>query len=107
MMNKTKDKNLLTGKNFTIGLVIGIIIMMFFFWAQTGFSGSFFTNPVMLLAYIGMTIGFSLVLVPMLLGIASIFQSAHLSKQQYIKIGISTFIFLILDLVMYYFIGKY
>lgn len=98
-MNKSKRDNLLTGKNFAIGLTISFVILMFLFWVQSDFSSRIFTDPVLLIASIGTSLGFSLVLVPMILGIMFDTSQVRMTKKKWVKIAIILAIFVIIDFV--------
>lgn len=105
-MNKSKRDNLLTGKNFAIDLAISFVILMFLFWVQSDFSSRIFTDPVLLIASIGTSLGFSLVLVPMILGMMFDTSQVRMTKKKWVRIAIILAIFVIIDFVQTHMFGN-
>lgn len=96
-------KNKLTVKNYSIGVLIGIVVMMLIGWINSGFSIKFFTNWVTLLTAFGMGLAFSLILVPFII---MSWTSGKLQKKKNIPVLLAMFVvFIAFDLLFGYFTG--
>lgn len=64
---KKKTKNYLTGKNYAIGIFVGIILFFVLMWAEHNFAFSVFNDWKLIVLAIGGGLAFSLVIVPFFL----------------------------------------
>lgn len=104
------NKERLTLKNYSLGLLIGIAVMIILGWAQSQFAVTYFTNWKMLIVSIAIGFAFSLLMVPFALlswdNIKNTPKQQRSTKKVLIMTGIGWVVLFAAELLFDYFGGE-
>lgn len=108
-MNKM-NKERLTLKNYSLGILIGIAVMIILGWSQSQFAITYFTNWKMFIVSIAIGFAFSLLMVPFALlswdNLKNAPKQQHSTKRLLIFTGIGWVVLFAAELLFDYFGGE-